>query len=209
MEPSFSLMVERKAFMFNREYWASSAEKLRSTKYLAIMAAMIAMKIVVASYYLPLGDNLRVYVSFLLVALEACILGPVAGMVSGALSDILGFMIFPNGPFFLGYTLTAMSSSLIYSLFLYRTQITAARLASAKVLVNYLVNVLMGSLWSAILYSRGYWYYLVKSLIKNTLLLPFEIAALIAVFNLLLPYLIKTNLAVRQDSLPIRIFRRN
>jgi hypothetical protein len=102
-----------------------------------------------------------------------------------------------------------MSSSLIYSLFLYRTQITAARLASAKVLVNYLVNVLMGSLWSAILYSRGYWYYLVKSLIKNTLLLPFEIAALIAVFNLLLPYLTKKNLAVRQDSLPIRIFRRN
>ena len=35
------------------------------------------------------------------------------------------------------------------------------------------------------------------------------IAALIAVFNLLLPYLIKKNLAVRQDSLPIRIFRRN
>lgn len=158
------------------------------------MAAMIAMKTVVSFWYIPVGENLRVSLSFLLVALEAAILGPAAGMVSGFVTDIVSFMIAPSGPFFFGYTLTAMLGSLCYSLLLYQKKITLSRIAIAKTLANYLVNVLLGSCWSAMLYSKGYYYYFVKSLFKNTILLPFEIAALFALFKLLMPYLKKKKL---------------
>ena len=38
--------------------WKSSAEKLHQTKYLALMAAMIALKTVLSMYYLPVSENL-------------------------------------------------------------------------------------------------------------------------------------------------------
>ena len=191
-----------------KEYFQSSAAKLKSTRYLALMAIFIAIKIILASYYLPVSENLRISIRFIPVAIEALIFGPAAGMVSGAVTDILGFLLFPSGAFFPGYTLSAVIQSAIYAFFLYRRQITVLRISGAQILNNYIVNVTLGSLWSMCLYSKGYWYYLVKSLIKNTILLPAEILVLVILLNLFLPFLVKKNLAVRQDSLPIRIFRR-
>lgn len=187
----------------NQSLWQSSAAKLRSTRYLAIMATTIAMKVVMSYWYIPVGENLRAGLSFLLIALEASILGPAAGMVSGFVTDIVGYVIAPSGVFFIGYTITAMTGSLIYALFLYHRKITLARIILAKAVINYGINVLMGSLWSAMLYSRGYWFYFAKSLIKNTVLLPFEAAALYALFRFLSPYLIRRGLldpACRMDS---------
>ena len=180
--------------MFSKEYWSSSAEKLHSTKYLAIMASMIALKIVVSYWYIPVADNLRILFTFLFVSVESCILGPVAAVVSGMVTDILSFIIHPTGPFFFGYTLSSMAGSLIYALFLYRQKITLWRLAGSKICVNYLVNLLMGSLWSSMMFSKGFYYYFTKSIIKNTVLLPVEIAAMYAVFKIIMPTLEKRHL---------------
>lgn len=182
--------------------WKSSAENLKDTRYLALMAAFIAMKIIVGLIRIPVAQNLRISVTFILVALEASIIGPVAGMVSGAVTDTLSFILFPDGAYFPGYTLTAMCGELIYALFLYRRKITVLRLGVAKFLNNYLVNVLMGSLWSAILYDRAFVFYALNSLIKNTVLLPFEIAVLTIVFRLMIPYLSRKQWLSRQDHIP-------
>ncbi|MEE3486777.1 MAG: folate family ECF transporter S component [Bulleidia sp.] len=178
--------------MFTREFWKSSADTFRSTRKLACMAAMIALKVVVGSFfYIPVGENLHVSLSFLLVAVDAMILGPVAGMVSGALTDIIGFMLVPNGPWFAGYTLTAMLGELVYALFFYRQKPDWKRCIASKVITNYGVNVLLGSLWSAMLYSKGYIYYMTKSLIKNSIALPVQIIALFAVMRIVYPFLVK------------------
>ena len=149
--------------MFTKEYWKSSAEKLKSIHYIALMAAFIAMKIIVGNIYIPVAQNLRIGINFVLVAVEASILGPVAGMVSAAVTDLLGFALFPSGPFFAGYTLTAVCGSFIYAMLFYRKRITVLRITIAKVLNNYLVNVLLGSLWSAILYDKAFIVYAATS----------------------------------------------
>lgn len=189
--------------MFTREYWSSSASKLKNIHYIALMAAFIAMKIIVGNIYIPVAQNLRVGINFILVAVEASILGPAAGMVSAAVTDLLGFAIFPSGPFFAGYTLTAVCGSLIYALLFYRKKITVLRITIAKVLNNYLVNVLLGSLWSAILYDKAFIVYAATSLIKNTVLLPVEIALLVLVFNLLSPILVRRHLIEDPGRLPL------
>jgi ECF transporter S component (folate family) len=190
--------------MNSHNIWKSSAEKLKNTHYLALMAAFIAMKIIVGLIRIPVAENLRVSFTFLLVAVEASILGPVAGMVSGAVTDTLSFILFPDGAYFPGYTLTAMTGQLIYALFLYDKRITVLRLGLAKALNNYLVNVLMGSLWSSMLYSKAYVVYAATSLVKNTVLLPFEIAALVVLFNLLSPLLVRHKLMKDPGKLPLK-----
>ena len=196
-------MVKGGFDMFSKEYWKSSASKLKDIHYIALMAAFIAMKIIVGNIYIPFAQNLRVGINFSLVGVEASILGPAAGMVSAAVTDLLGFAIFPSGPFFAGYTLTAVCGSLIYGLLFYRKKITVLRITIAKALNNYLVNVLLGSLWSAILYDKAFVVYAATSLIKNTVLLPVEIALLVLVFNLLAPILIRKHLISDPGKLPL------
>lgn len=188
------IWVRKEAFMFQKDYWISSFEKLKDTKYLALIAIFIAMKTIVSMYVIPVSDNLHIAFTFLFVAVESSIIGPVAAIVSGAITDIISFIAFPKGPFFFGYTLSSMLGSFIYALFFYRKKITFPKILCAKALVNYGVNVLLGSLWSKMLYSKGYLYYASTSLIKNTLLLPIEVIALYFIFRYLTPYLKKRNL---------------
>ena len=86
--------------------------------------------------------------------------------------------------------LTTISGCVIYALFFYRARITWRRIILAKVLTN-IQNVLLGSLWSAILYSKGYLYYLTTSAVKNALYLPLQILMLGFLIQALLPVLRK------------------
>ena len=67
----------------------------------------------------------------------------------------------------------------------------------AKLLTN-IQNVFLGSLWSAILYSKGYLYYLTSSAVKNILYLPLQILLLFLLFRALLPVLHKMGWLPRQ-----------
>lgn len=173
--------------MKKRGYWKSAALELKSLKKLMFAALICALSIVIGGFYITVGENLRVYFTFFLTAVGCSVYGPVVGMLAAVVTDTLNFLIFPTGPYFPGYMLGEMLAAVIYSLFLYRRKITVLGLFSAKLLVNYIVNVALGSLWSKILYGQGYLYYLVKSLVKNTLLLPFEVVALAALMGLLIP----------------------
>ena len=75
---------------------------------------------------------------------------------------------------------------MIYALFFYRAKITWRRIILAKLLTN-IQNVLLGALWSAILYSKGYLYYLTQSAVKNALYLPLQILLLGFLFQAVLP----------------------
>ena len=106
-------------------------------------------------------------------------------MVSGMVTDLIGFILFPSGPFFPGYTLSAMLTEIIYASFLYGKPLSMVRIALAKTVNNYLVNVCIGSIWSSMLYGNLYIYYFMRSIVKNTLLLPIEVILLILLFNLI------------------------
>ena len=165
--------------------WKSSASYLKDVRYLSIMAVFIAIKVLMGSAYIPLSESLQIKFSFLAICVEASIIGPVAGMVSGMVTDLVGFILFPSGPFFPGYTLSAMLTEIIYASFLYGKPLSMVRIALAKTVNNYLVNVCIGSIWSSMLYGNLYIYYFMRSIVKNTLLLPIEVILLILLFNLI------------------------
>ena len=189
--------------MFKKEFWISSANKLKDVKYLALIALFIALKTMVGSLFIPVSENLGIYLTFLVVAIESAIIGPVGALLSGFITDLVHFMLFPTGPFFLGYTLSEMLGGLIFALFLYNQKITIAKLAIARFIINYFVNVGLGSLWSSILYEKAYLFYAGTSLIKNTIMLPIEVILLVLLFNLLIPFLKNKNLISSENTTPI------
>ena len=168
-------------------YWKASLGELKSLRRWVFAALICALSIVIGAFFLSVGPNLRVKFTFFFTAVGCAVYGPILGILVGGVSDILGYLLFPSGAFFPGYTLSAMAGGLIYALFLYRKRITVMRLFLAKFFVNYLVNVGLGCLWSHILFGKGYLYYASTSLIKNTLLLPLEVILLSALFAVLIP----------------------
>ena len=78
---------------------------------------------------------------------------------------------------------------IIFGLFFYRRKFKFADVLIAKALINYIVNVGLGSLWSSMLYGKAFVFYATTSLIKNTILLPVEALLLYALLRALCPVL--------------------
>lgn len=170
-------MQKEQPSLFSRAYWRAAADELKNVRVLAFSGLVCAMAIVLESFpiYL-LGPSLKIYFSFLVVGLGCACYGPVVGMLAGAVIDSVGFLLAGYGePYFPGYLLTAVLSGLIYGVLLYRRRVTVLRLVVLRVLINFGSNVLLGSVWKAMLYGKGYLYYVSTGLVKNTVMLPIEV----------------------------------
>ena len=176
---------------FSAAYWRESLKSFHSVRGMAFAALMVAACIVLSHFSIPVTDVLTVSFSFIARALCALVYGPVGALVFGAAEDTLSFLLSSGGyPYFPGYMLTTMLGCLTYALFFYRTKITVVKIFLAKLLTN-LQNVFLGSLWSAILYSKGYLYYMTSSAVKNLISLPIYTLFLVLVFQALLPVMHK------------------
>lgn len=158
-------------------YWADARAQLKNVRMLTLAGIITAASIVLESFpiYL-LGTSLKIYFSFLVISLGCYVYGPAVGILVGFANDTLGFLISSFGePYFPGYLITAMLSGLIYGTLLYRQRITVLRLVVVRLVINYGSNVLLGSVWKAMLYGKGYLYYFTTGLVKNAVLLPLEV----------------------------------
>ena len=96
------------------------------------------------------------------------VLRPLVGMAVGGVIDSVGFLLAGYGePYFPGYLITAILSGLIYGVMLYQPQATVPRLLVTRLIINYGSNVLLGSVWKAMLYGKGYLYYVSTGLVKK------------------------------------------
>lgn len=193
--------------IFSPAYWQEAWAQIKNLRQLTFAALVCALSVVAGGFFITVGDNLRIYFTFFITAVGCSVYGPVLGLMTAAVTDTLNYVLFPAGAYFPGYLLSEIAGALIYSLFLYRRKITVFRLFGAKFLVNYLVNVGLGCLWNQILYGKGYLYYMVKSLIKNSLLLPIEVMAMAALFSLLLPVFSRLGLLPRHSGAELQKLR--
>ncbi|MDL2215896.1 folate family ECF transporter S component [Ruminococcaceae bacterium OttesenSCG-928-N02] len=183
-------MLENKLYSpLQKRYWRNAGRALRSVRWLTTAALLTAARIALGSLFIPVGEASRIYISFFATALCAILCGPWLSGISGFTADILGYLLFPSGAFFPGYTLTAILSGMLYALFFYRRPITLLRVFLAKASVNLFINVLLGSVWSAMMFGKAYYYYFAKNLIKNALMCPLETLLLFLFLKAILPIL--------------------
>lgn len=188
-------------------YWADARAQLKNVRMLTLAGIITAASIVLESFpiYL-LGTSLKIYFSFLVISLGCYVYGPAVGILVGFANDTLGFLISSFGePYFSGYLITAMLSGLIYGTLLYRQRITVLRLVVVRLVINYGSNVLLGSVWKAMLYGKGYYYYFTTGLVKNTTMLPIEVLLMVLMFQLALPALARSGLLPKEVAVQKRL----
>ena len=163
---------------------ADSAGQLRSLRNQTLCAMLLALTIVLdyfgSIYILP---TVKISLSFIGTALTGALLGPVPAMINGALSDVLVWVIKPFGPFFPGYTLSAILGGLIYGVCLYRRNGKGLYIGAAvsKLLVNAFINVGLNTVWSVIFTGKAYMVLLPTRALKNLIAWPVETVILIVI----------------------------
>lgn len=171
-------------------------------KKLTFAALMIALCVMLGYIpAVPLFGGARLTWGFLARSVCAWVCGPVLGAAFGVAEDLLSFFLTGGGggPFFPGYTLTTVLGVVIYALFFYRQEITIRRIFFAKLLTN-VQNVLLGALWSSILYGKAYLVIAGGSAVKNLIMLPFQTILLVAIFTAVTPVLGRMGLVPKQKG---------
>ena len=83
------------------------------------LAALVALQIVLSRFVSPkVGESFKLGFGFLAVMLAGALEGYLGGIIVAAVSDVLGALLFPQGPFFIGYTFTAALTGFILGAFL-------------------------------------------------------------------------------------------
>ena len=117
------------------------------TKKLAVSALLVALDVVLTRLLALNTPVMKIGLGFAAVALSAMLYGPCWAMLTSALGDLLGALLFPTGAYFPGFTLTAACTGLLFGLCLYRKppRLVYAALAAAlnTLLVSYLANTAM------------------------------------------------------------------
>ena len=85
------------AHPFSKAYWRDAAAELKDTHMLVFAALMIALRLVVKQISIPITPVLRINVAFFVNALGAMVFGPVFAIICAAITDVLGFLIRPEG----------------------------------------------------------------------------------------------------------------
>lgn len=201
------------AHPFCREYWRDAAAEFRNTRVLVFAALMIALRVATKSLQIPIGPSLNInLVQMIVNAIGAMTFGPVVAAVAAAVTDVVGYLVFPNGPYFFPFIFTEVAGSVLFALFLYRADISLRRVILCRFCVVFLVNIVLQSPIMMLYYRMilGKEYTLINGtrIVKNLLLFPVESVLLTLLLHSVVPPLHRMKyIASRVDDL--RLDRRN
>ena len=192
---------------FSPAYFSCALKSLKSTRILCVTALLCALCALIDIFYLMIGGAfLRIYFSFIVAGLLCMISGPFLAVPAGFLVDTLSFLFSGGDPagYFPGYALSSMLSFLIYALFFYRAHLSLSRIFIARLTVNVLINVILGSVWKHILYGNAYIVYFISGAIKNIAILPAEAVMMLVLYRRLVPILQRMHLIPGKVEVTVR-----
>lgn len=157
----------------------------RSSKTVKLITVtfFIAIEIVLTRYLSINTGILRIGFGFLPVAMIAVMYGPIWSAAAYAVGDVLGMLIFPSGPYFPGFTVTAVLTGLVFGLVLYKKPITWKRALAASVIIVVGLNLCLDTYWLHILMGQGYIAMLPARLVKCALAIPVQTTLIPLVWN--------------------------
>ncbi len=183
---------------FSRDYWRTAAQELKNPRILVFAALMIALRVALKPVGFNLGPGMQINTAFVINALGAMTFGPVVAMLAAAVSDTLGCLLFPTGPYFFPFIFIEIAGSLIFALFLYRTKVTPTRVILSRFCIDFFVNILLNAPIMALYYhlvmGKSYAMFQIPHIIKNLCMFPVESFFLTLFLALMLPILYRSNL---------------
>ena len=129
--------------------------------------------------------NNNISFGFITVAFAACYLGVPYAVAVGGFGDLIGALIKPFGPYFVGYTITNMLVGLILAIFLYK-KATLLRITLATLINKITCSLVINTIFISVLYRDGldaFWIVFVGRLPFVALMTAVEIITITLLFS--------------------------
>lgn len=161
-------------------------------KKIIFTAVLLALLIILSRFLSIKTPLMKISLGFLPTMLCATWLGWKWTLLLNVLADLIGATLFPNGAFFIGYTITTAVAALIYGFLLYRATPTipiyrkyVIHVAIALILVAIIANLALNTVWTSITSGQAFWPLLVGRIYKNLITVPVHFVIFLALESLL------------------------
>lgn len=158
-----------------------------SVKSISIIGILVAMEIILARFSIHTW-NLKIGFSFVPVVVAAIFYGPVTAGLVGAIGDIMGYILFPVGAYFPGFTLTAFVTGMIFGFFLRKSQ-SVLNIVLAVLCVQIFVSQFMITYWISFLYGSPYWALFATRIYQTAAMIAVEIISTLLIVKKVVPVL--------------------
>ncbi len=188
---------------FSRDYWRFSLYEMRNVRVLLLAALVVALRVVVKLLSIPVGPSLNITVGFFFNAFGSMVYGPVVALLTGAVSDTLGCLFFPSGPYFFPFIFSEMMGSFLFALFLYRAELSPSRVILSRFAVTLICNLIMDPTilyWQYSLLGKSYKIVSLPRVIKNVALFPAQCLLLMLFLGALIPVTNRLGLTYAGDN---------
>ena len=150
-----------------------------SLRTIVSLSLLTALEIVLNRFLSINAWNIKIGFSFVPVVIGAMLFGPLGGGAIGALGDFIGALLFPIGPYFPGFTLTAFLMGAVFG-FLLKKERSFPFVFGAVVINQFILGLFLNTLWISLLYGSPYVPLLMTRLVQAAVLTVAQIAIILA-----------------------------
>lgn len=147
--------------------------KKQKISMLVTLGMLVAVEIVLSRFCSISAWNIKIGFSFVPVAVAAVLYGAAPAAAVAALGDFVGAILFPIGPYFPGFTLTAALTGAVFGLFLHKRQ-TVGRIGGAVAVNQLALSLLLNTLWISMLYGSPYGPLFLTRIVQTAVLIPVQ-----------------------------------
>ena len=133
----------------------SNTKTHAALRQLTVSAMLIAIDVIFTRVLAINTPLMKIGLGFTAVALSAMLYGPLWAMLTAALGDLVGALLYPTGAYFPGFTVTAALTGLIFGLFLYRRERAWLRAFLAALTNSFFITLILNSLMIAVFFRSS------------------------------------------------------
>lgn len=161
---------------------------MRRNKKIILAAMFLAILVVLSRFLSVKTPIMKISFAFIPTMLCATYLGWEWSVLVNVLGDLVGALLFPTGPYFVGYTITTAVAGLIYGLLLHKKSPEdlpgwefGIHVIAAVILVAVVVNMGLNTVCMSITMGKAFWPLLGTRIIKQLIMIPVHIMVFLGV----------------------------
>ena len=154
---------------------------MKKTRVLVFLGLLIALDIILTRFlaFYPL-PTVRFSFGFVPISFSSIFFGPIIGGIGSVIGDVIGAVLFPAGPYFPGFTLSALATGVIYGLFLHKKAKSILNITLAVLCIAIFVDLGLNTYWLSVLYGKAFFVLFPARLIKSAIMLPIQVSVIFA-----------------------------
>lgn len=146
-------------------------------KKILIIASLIAANVVLSRFLSIRTPIITIGFGFIPLVFAGIILGYKEAVLIGVIADIIGGLLFPVGPFFIGYTISNGLTGLVYGLLLYSKDFKVdkkfiIKLIISVLIVNLIINGCLNTFWIILTTDKAVAFFAPIRWIKQLIMIP-------------------------------------